>query len=271
MKLKLFTLLSILCLSLTACGGGDGDGDGDHGACTSLKIANGETCESKEIPVVLLKIRTRSGDSICSGTIITKTSVLTAAHCVKGANQIEVVHRKGMVNVETAYYNSYFSYNSSYQLSPYDVAILKVPQGFTESIGITSTALELSDTIKSGQRLTIFGFGRDENNQISYNLPKAAYVTFNEVSEGHIITYAIDGYGKGGDSGGPLVYKNAIVGVLTGESISYPGYNFFANVRDELNYSFIMSLASDVATKSTIQYDAVQDGLATEWHPSSEE
>lgn len=263
MKIKTFTLTLISCLLLTACGGSDSE----PSACNALKIANGETCESKSIPVVLLKLKSKNGDSVCSGTIITRTSILTAAHCVKGMTAIEVVHRKGAVNISEGYYNGYYSYTSTYGLSPYDVAILKVPEGFTESVGIASTPLGLASNIYHGEKLTTFGFGRDENNQISYNLPKAANVIFNEVSEDHIITYAYDGYTKGGDSGGPLVHKGAIVGVTTGMITLFPEFNFFANVRNQANYSFIMSLASDVATKSSIKR-SVDDGLAVKWEPT---
>ena len=270
MKLKLFTLILLLCLSLTACGGGGSDGDGGHGACTELKIANGETCESREIPVVLLRIKTRAGDSTCTGTIITRTSVLTAAHCLEGASQIEVVHRKGEVYVSQGYYNAYYAYKSSYGLSPYDVAILKVSEGFTAAVGISSTPLDITDTIYGGTRLSVFGFGLDERGQLNHQLPKAAYVTFNAIDEGHVITLGIDGYGRPGDSGGPLVYKHSIVGVLSGLSNAYPAFNFFADIRNPENYNFIMSLASDVATKSTFDKEIDSD-IAISWNPSSEE
>ncbi len=258
MKL-LFKLLPIIFLvTLASCGGGDGD-DG-VGACSELKIANGESCESKENPVVALEMyNSKGGKYICSGSIITRTSVLTAAHCLVGYNTITISHRNASVDAKEGFYHG--SYRGG--VTPNDLAILKVPTEFTDAANFSPLPLNISQEVANGESLAIFGFGRNENDEIDLSYPKAAYVTFTGIVNGMISTVGLSGFARGGDSGGPAVYNNALLGVLSG-SIDELQTNFYVNLRETSNYNFIMTLASDIATKSTVD-KAINDNLAIKW------
>lgn len=82
-------MASFLVIGLSGCGGSD-DGDGPvspQAQCNSIgtqpKIVNGTPCgQPWKSSVVALQIQVGGNILGCSGTLITPTQVLTAAHCV---------------------------------------------------------------------------------------------------------------------------------------------------------------------------------------------
>ena len=81
MKIRSLFLFSFFCLS--ACGGNSSSESGPGtDACNLLssrtKIINGTTCETRKSPVFRISIDGAS----CTGTLITPSQILTAAHCV---------------------------------------------------------------------------------------------------------------------------------------------------------------------------------------------
>jgi hypothetical protein len=161
-----FFLSGLICISLLAAGCGGGGG---NGACSTLKVAGGQECSSEDNPTVLLVL---DGKGICSGTIVTTTSVITAAHCVRGVRSIRVLHRSASEAASQAYYNS--SYPGG--VHPYDLAIVKVSPGFTAAANFSPLPLQLSKDVPAGTKVAIFGFGQDENGDVSVDLPRAGFL-----------------------------------------------------------------------------------------------
>jgi hypothetical protein len=101
------TAVLLIVLAAHGCGGGSGGGGtatpvsptpttppslpaggvcGVLGGATGIadSIVSGTTCSSANTPVVLLNLRDENGRALggCSGTIIARRAVLTAAHCL---------------------------------------------------------------------------------------------------------------------------------------------------------------------------------------------
>lgn len=264
-KILKFLILAFISLNCINCGGSGDDGD-DVGACSNLKIVNGDVCESKRNPVVKLYMY-KDGvyQGSCSGSIITRTSVLTAAHCIYKYNKIEVHHRNAIETVREAFYHG--SYIGG--VTTHDVAIVKVSTAFTDAANFKPLAIDMSHNIEIGQTLVAYGFGLDENGQESVYYPKATYVTLvglNNITS-MITTQGLTGYANLGDSGGPLAYKNGIVGVLSGKSNS-GGINYWTYLRETSNHYFIMRLAGDVEQKHNIVGEEDYSDIAIKWTPS---
>jgi hypothetical protein len=238
----------VFAAALIGCGGGGGD------ACSTLKVAGGEECYSDRNPVVLLSLN--EGEALCSGTIITQTSVLTAAHCVAGTRAITVSHRNATEAATEAYFNSRYSGG----VGAYDLAVVKVSTAFTAAANFAPLPLQLTSDVAAGAKGAIFGFGRDENGNVSVEFPRAGFLELIGTLNGMITATVDTSFGLPGDSGGPLVYDNAILGVFSGYRIS-PPLNFFANPRLPGNLDFLRKVASDTAVKNA-------ESVAISWVPA---
>lgn len=148
---------------------------------------------------------------VCTGTVISQTSILTAAHCVSG--------RPSRIEIS----NSDFSrLASAYSIHPYyrgvrnsfDLAIIKV----AEPMPVAPVPLLVSSGAPSpGAELVAYGYGLDESGRGAIQrieageAPlKATYLTFASATNGFFYETVTDGEGNTckGDSGGPILAKN---------------------------------------------------------------
>lgn len=256
-KRNRLAMLTTLLL-FAACGGGGGS---DDSACGTLKVAGGQECSSLDNPTVLLLLN--NGEGACSGTIITRTSVITAAHCIVGVQSIDVLHN-AIESVQHAYFHNQYRGG----VGPYDLAIVKVSTEFTDAANFSPLPLNVYEDIPFGQVASIFGYGLDPIGAPSIDFPKAGFVEVLGVEgNGMIRTGIVDSFGLPGDSGGPLVLNNSLLGVLSGYSIGRnPPVNYFVNLRDTANMGFINEIASDVAVKSS-NGELRKLEYATKWAP----
>jgi S1-C subfamily serine protease len=259
------SLVVFSALIVTACGGGGGGG-GSSSSCDVLgansgRVTGGEQCEGGESPVVAILFQDRDGtEGICSGTLISLTTVLTAGHCLDNAiaavvfTQEDVLAQGGEVLVHPNWLLNPTPGN------PFDIAMLRIST--PKAIG--PVPILFSDDIAVGEGITVFGFGLDENQAVFIDrlrngeAPlKAGNMTINAVGQG-LFTAAFDSTGSAicqGDSGGPVVQVSNGVSSLIGVTSYTVGgctsgsISGFINLQRADLIDFITSFAPDAAVR----------------------
>lgn len=266
---KVRWLLLVSCLWLIgACGGGGGSGQSasDEDACgaLNLKVINGESCSFGSNSPVALLITDVSDDvvQVCTGTLITPTKILTAAHCFEdgGVTQVTV----GGQTMALTSRRSSPQYNGSAG-SPFDIAIGTLPRAVSSAVPVP---IITSSYPPSGAELTVYGFGTTEKGDNVFNrnnLLNAAAIEVVSANDGGILSlYRLTNTSICiGDSGGPALY-NAGSGVgVTGVSSAVTSSSasndptcredgtesIFASVKRAENLVFIRANAAGVVER----------------------
>lgn len=251
--------ISLLALIFCSCGGGGGDDASSGNACSDLnvRVFGGDQCRFELSPVVPLYALSAAGVPLgtCTGTMVTLDDILTAAHCI-GLTQLP-----GSVGVfvyvnETLYpvvrgVNHPF-YDGSVG-SPYDVAMIT----FSNPVQIGPVPLLLSDPIRVGEQIAVFGYGKNERPENSPEDFRAAYMEVGAVNPFQFgATFNTTGTSVcQGDSGGPVTQTvdgvTSLVGVTswTFNGCAEDSVSGFINVQNPDIYNFITAYAPDVAVR----------------------
>ncbi len=249
----------VLAVVMTACGGGGGEGSGSSNACGDLnvKVFGGDQCNFSRSPVVSIVGFSADGVpiAVCSATMVTLNDALTAAHCkaVTAAPGGAGVFADGQFFGISGGLN-HPRYDGS-ATSPYDVAMITIDG----VLDIGPVPLLLSDPIAEGERITIFGYGKNEN---SIDIPQASdfragYMELSVVTPFQFAAF-FDSTGSAicqGDSGGPATQTvngvTALVGVtsFTVKGCQEGSASGFVNVQNPEIFNFITSYAPDVAIR----------------------
>lgn len=247
----------VLLVILTACGGGGG---GSDSACAIGRIAGGEQCSDGSANIALIIPFNSRGEGLghCTGSYISLTSVLTAAHCFpRGTSGVAIISR-GNERFATSLSTHPF-YNGSIA-SPFDMAILKTNAPLA---GGGPLPILLSRNPVDGEQVAAYGYGLDESGDFEDRILngqaplKATFTTFAGYFNG---TAAIVSSGKGitcsGDSGGPVVAKSSsgsygIIGITRagpeGCSAEEGRPSFLSSTQSQGAVDFITALVPDVA------------------------
>ncbi len=192
---------------LVGCGGGGGSSS----ACSALKINGGESCDGGVPSVAYIATDNGSNSVVCTGTLISQTAVLTAAHCVAGTPKRVAIVVPGHERVTSQYF-----IHPGYvgPTSAFDVAIIK----FAEPIPVSPTPLLVSSGAPNpGDELVAYGYGLDQDGQGAMDRVgageaalKATYLSFSSATNGYFYGTVSTGAGNicKGDSGGPILAKN---------------------------------------------------------------
>jgi secreted trypsin-like serine protease len=163
------------------------------------------------------------GAGFCTGVALSRTAVLTAAHCVHGARQLAVnvgaYGKPQIIAVQNASVHPEFVHDAvRRRVRSIDLAILRLSEPLPASVAIAR--LESQGAIKPGQRFTIAGFGftREGDEASAGRLRVGVLEARDPISR--ILLWARDPNAKGfgactGDSGGPIFSTDGSVAAIT--------------------------------------------------------
>ena len=174
----------------------------------------------------------------CSGTLISPTVFLTAAHCDIGTQQVYVTFDSQYTSKSTLYSGTFYAdplYNQS-QSDPHDIAVVVFDKPIRGIEPARLPTLGQFDEVAKDQQFTAVGYGGQEavnqpgGHVIGHlNTREYAVSTFNSVGPGYLRLSQNPATGNGGacygDSGGPnflgagSTETNIIAGItITGDA-----------------------------------------------------
>jgi secreted trypsin-like serine protease len=222
-KIPAFSILSIL-LSATLIVGCDHKEDASNvGMCSGDGIVGGKSVGSRDsMATKAVMVLARLNDhesSLCTGTLIARNVVITAAHCLTGAKSARVVfdvdpvcnsdYNPNTQSIDVRKFAVHPKYNEKIKGKD-DLALLKLrspaPSNY-EVIPLYDGTSQLSS-----QRVTYAGYGRTrENDELSQALRTVVknYSDTKVLPNGrNLVTSQINGRGIcQGDSGGPVFFE----------------------------------------------------------------
>jgi secreted trypsin-like serine protease len=196
---------SLLFLLLTALAA-----TAEERALLPHRIINGTPVSTENSAFVKVEV----GSGLCSGTVIGRRGILTAAHCFSdrpSAADVDVV-------IDDRRYRA-----KSYRIHPnfrsnqlYDLATIRLQKQIPSSITPISV---LSTVPRKGMSLEMYGYGKDESGD--HGVLKVGFMTVRSVRSRYFRAIQSDtGYNScNGDSGGPALLKvngisQGILGVI---------------------------------------------------------
>ena len=256
-KLSQWLVAALVLTGMVGCGGGGDDASlpSAEALCGSMglnaKIINGANCGQPErSSVILLNVISASGTSVCSGTLIAPTKILTAAHCLPAGTRrvlAGVWNADGEVVGRAARsWAVHPQFQRGASLLSNDAAVVVLPSPMPNpTMGVL-----VSVATAAGQSVYIAGWGEPA---FSLSVGLAQLGRVNDTSVGFTYSGRLSNTCNG-DSGGPA-YRSingrpGVVGITSTGTVQGCGegdQSLFTNVQGPAVIGFIRSQAPEAA------------------------
>lgn len=266
-----------LCLSLcvAACGGDDdSSSSSEASACSAIgfsksaKVANGEVCSVDSADDTSSVVRVRvfeagGSESVCTGTVISSTAVLTAAHCflssAVGASVVITVNgQQAEIPASRIALHPGFSVSGA-GIFFNDAAVIRT----STALAAPTSPILLSRAPRVGEEAIVAGYGQVGNGLPASEDINAGSAEVRDVTSNHVfINFTKDeSHPCQGDSGGALFVRDggelAIVGVVSQSDPSVPeegicevgDRTLYTNTQSSGVIDFILASAPDAAVR----------------------
>merc|ERR1712002_854995 len=198
---------------------------GIEGPPSKTKIVGGDEAVEHQFPWIVALFIDHAW--FCGGALISEKWVLTAAHCVDGANYFEVMAGAHNVRatsephrIEISSYNGFTHEKWDRHTLKNDIALIELPEAVQFNDYIKPSCLpEAGDAVVNGDLLSVTGWGKpsDHASSISpvlrmvHDIPAMENSKCNQyyhiVGDGIVCLDTTGGSSCNGDSGGPLMSK----------------------------------------------------------------
>jgi secreted trypsin-like serine protease len=238
MKLFYFILSIFIFSVLTACQVSENTSISNAQSQFNPFIINGREVSKSDLFARHVVGIFKKGETKCTGVLISKNAVLTAAHClsdIKNASISFGLNKKNLKLLPIAGHLQHPQYDESIIGIVEDPANDVMVVAFSGDLpaGYEPAQISDQDLVQKGSVVLIAGYGRDEDDQ--YDYLKATEVNVVEAVSFEFRTEEKKSGSCDGDSGGPVFLKNSenkylLVGSVSRGDPSCYQYGIYENM-----------------------------------------